>query len=196
MKRTNLKKILSSPIAEKLLLAVLLVLGAYFTSLTLDEALRERYTLHTIVFLLALVFDILFLRLLHKALKRKAIPAVKRGARRLFSSVFRRIAKLTERFSRGERKIFLEGTDERSFALETRGTKQTKTKKRLPKLSKNASARERARHAYAVFVFKKDKNISSALTPSEVAFRLDGAGEHREIFENYNTARYSEEELK
>lgn len=90
-------------------------------------------------------------------------------------------------------KVFLDGKEERSFAIETRERKHTKRKKKLPKLGENASEREKARYAYTVFVFRKDKDIPSALTPSEVAVRLDSGGGNEMIFKNYNFARYSEE---
>ena len=78
--------------------------------------------------------------------------------------------------------------------METRERKHRGNRKKLPKLAKDASEREKARHAYTVFVFKKEKDIPSVLTPSEVAVRLDEKGENRDIFINYNFARYSEEE--
>ena len=77
--------------------------------------------------------------------------------------------------------------------METRSAKNQKNKKKMPKLSKNPSKREKARYAYTEFVFKKDKNIAPDLTPSEVAVRLDEKRENEEIFINYNIARYSEE---
>ena len=78
--------------------------------------------------------------------------------------------------------------------METRDRKNVRQRKKLPRLSKDASEREKARHAYTVFVFKREKDVPSVLTPSEVAVRLDEKGENRDIFINYNFARYSEEE--
>ncbi|MBE6665398.1 MAG: hypothetical protein E7603_04120 [Ruminococcaceae bacterium] len=195
MKKTNLNRVLHSPWFEKFLLAVYLLLGAYFTNLAFDRELWHRYTLHIFITILAVFFDVLAFQLLRKILKRKAIPMLKQGIAKAFSSVFRRIAKITGRTSLKERdgKIFVEGSEERSFAIERRSAKNSKSKKKMPKLSKNPSEREKARYAYTEFVFKKDKNISSVLTPSEVAVRLDEKGENREIFINYNIARYSDE---
>lgn len=195
MKKTDLKKIWYSPLFEKLLLAVYLLVGAYFTNLAFDRELWNQYTLHTFIMVLAVFFDILAIRLLRKILKRKAIPMIKQGIAKAFSSVFRRIARITKKASSRERKgkVFVAGKEERSFAIERRRSKNSKSKKKLPKLSKNANERERARYAYTEFVFKKDKDIPSVLTPSEVAVRLDEEGENREIFINYNIARYSEE---
>jgi hypothetical protein len=195
MKYTKFKKIISSPLAEKILFAVSLVLGSYFTSLALDRELWKKPTLHIFIFALAVIFDAYLLMLLRKMLKRKVFPVIRGAARKLFSAVFRRIMRVAEKFS-GNRngKIFVDGKEERSFAVETRDRKQIKRKKKLPKLGENASEREKARHAYTVFVFKRDKDIPSVLTPSEVAVRLDENGENAEIFTNYNFARYSEEE--
>ena len=60
----------------------------------------------------------------------------------------------------------------------------------MPKLSKNANEKEKIRYEYASYVFKKDKDISPALTPNEVEKHLDAAGEDHMIFERYNDARY------
>ena len=196
MNKINFKKIKTSPIAEKILFAVLLVLGAYFTDLTLDETLWKRPTLHILIFVCALFFDICLFRLMHKMLKRKAIPVLKNTMRKAFSALYKRIAHLTKNFSGHSHggKIFVNGKEERSFAMEAHGRRHIKNRKKLPKLAKDASEREKARHAYTVFVFKKEKDIPSVLTPSEVAVRLDREGENRDIFINYNYARYSEEE--
>jgi hypothetical protein len=128
-------------------------------------------------------------------LKRRVIPAVKNTARKAFSALFRRIGRIAGRFTGNTRngKIFVEGKEERSFAVETRDRKNVRQRKKLPRLSKDASEREKARHAYTVFVFKREKDVPSVLTPSEVAVRLDEKGENRDIFTNYNYARYSEE---
>lgn len=195
MKKENWKAVIRSPWFEKILLAVYLVAGAYFTSLALDDELWRQYTLHIFITVLAIVFDILFIRLSHKVLKRKVLPAIKAGIRKAASSVFRRISGLTKKISSKNKngKIFVEGTEQRSFAFEIRNAKTAKNKKKMPKLPKNPTEREKARYAYTAFVFKKDKNISSVLTPSEVAVRLDEKGENSEIFINYNIARYSED---
>ena len=195
MKETNLNKILRSPWFEKILFAAYLLLGAYFTNLALDRELWRQYTLHIFITALAVFFDVLAFRLLRRILKRKAIPMIKQGIAKAFSSVFRRLSKITGRTSLKERggKIFVQGAEERCFAVERRGIKNLKSKKKMSKLSKNPSEREKARYAYTEFVFKKDKNIPSVLTPSEVAVYLDEKGENREIFTNYNIARYSEE---
>ncbi|MBQ3490842.1 MAG: hypothetical protein IJA86_09655 [Clostridia bacterium] len=195
MKKLNLKKILRHPWTEKILAVIYLLLGAYFTNMALDKELWRQYTVHIAITVLAIVFDILFCRLAHKILKRKALPAFRQGVRKVFSSVFRHISKIKKHFSAKERngKIFVEGKEERSFVIESRSAKTHKNKKKMPKISKNPSEREKARYAYTAFVFKKDKDISSVLTPNEVSVRLDEKGENSEIFSNYNIARYSEE---
>ena len=195
MKKMDLKKIRSSPLAEKVIFIVLAIAGAYFTDLALDEKLLARPVLHILILLCALFFDLSLLRLLHKMLKRRVIPAVKNTARKAFSALFRRIGRIARNFTGNNRngKIFVEGKEERSFAMETRDRKNAKQRKKLPRLSKDASEREKARHAYTVFVFKREKDVPSVLTPNEVAVRLDEKGEHKYIFTNYNFARYSEE---
>jgi hypothetical protein len=196
LKKMDFKKIKSSPITEKILFAVLLVFGAYFTDLALDETLWKRPTLHVFIFICAVCFDACLFRLLHKMLKRKAIPVLKDKVKKAFSALYKRIAKATKKFSgrSGNGKIFVDGKDERSFAVESRDRKQAKRKKKLPALPKNADERQKARHAYTVLVFKKEKDIPSVLTPSEVALRIDEKGENADIFHNYNFARYSKEE--
>ena len=196
MKKFNFKAFISSPLAQKLLFAVYAVAGAYFTSLALDKELWKRPTLHILIFICAAFFDVCLIRQMHKMLRRKVLPAIGKTARRAFSALFRRIGRIAAKFTgkSHDGKIFVEGKDERSFAVETRDRKQTKRRKKLPVLAKNASDREKARHAYTVFVFKRDKDISPVLTPSEVAVRLDKNGENADIFTNYNFARYSKEE--
>ena len=194
MKNMKFKKIISSPLAEKILFAVALVCGSYFTSLALDRELWKRPTFHIMIFALSVLFDGYLFFILRKILKRKVFPVIGAAARKLFSTVFRRIMRVAERIA-GNRsgKVFVDGKEERSFAVGTRERKHTKKRKKLPVLAENASEREKARYAYTVFVFKKDKDIPSSLTPAEVAVRLDKTGEHRDIFTNYNLARYSEE---
>ena len=196
MKKRNLKAMLRAPWFEKILFAVYLLLGAYFTNLALEDTLWKRYILHIAITALAIFFDVLFFRLAYRILKRKVIPSIRQGIRKASSFVSRRIRNLTGKLSSRTRngKIFVEGTEERRFVMEKRNVKNSGKKKKIPKLSKNPTARERARYEYTAFVFKKDKNIPSVLTPSEVAVFLDEKGENREIFTNYNVARYSEEE--
>ncbi|MBR6744890.1 MAG: hypothetical protein IKM00_06735 [Clostridia bacterium] len=196
MKKLNFKKIRSSPITEKILFAVCAVSGAYFTSLALDEELWKRPTLHILIFICAAFFDICLVRLMHKMLRRRVLPAIRNTARRAFSALFRRIGRIAAKLAgkSHDGKIFIEGKDERSFAVEIRDRKQTKRRKKLPALAKDANDREKARHAYTVFVFKRDKDISPVLTPSEVAAQLDKNGENADIFTKYNFARYAEEE--
>ena len=196
MKKRNLKAMLRAPWFEKILFAAYLLLGAYFTNLALDDTLWKRYTLHITITVLAIFFDVLFFRLAYRILKRKVIPSIRQGIRKASSFISRRIRNLSGKLSSRTRngKIFVEGTEERRFVMEKRNVKNSGKKKKMPKLSKNPTARERARYEYTAFVFKKDKNIPSVLTPSEVAVFLDEKGENREIFTNYNVARYSEEE--
>ena len=196
MKKTKCGKILFSPIAEKILLALLLLAGAFFTDLSLDGELWKKPAVHIPVLLAAVALDVLFFLLLRKVLRRRVIPALRDTVRKAFSSLYRRIARITRKFSHKSRsgKIFVDGKEERSFTVEVRERKSAKIRKRLPKLSKDASEREKARHSYTVFVFKRDRDIPSVLTPSEVAVRLDEKGENRDIFINYNFARYSKEE--
>jgi hypothetical protein len=87
----------------------------------------------------------------------------------------------------------MEGKSERTFVFETHTSGTGQTKRRLPRLTKNASEREKIRYEYICYVFKKDKNISSTLTPNEVGHYLDETGEDHAIFENYNEARYTDE---
>lgn len=185
-----------SPRAEKIVCAVSLLIGLLLTWASLQKQLQKFYLLHMVVFVLAAAADIVFFRLLYVILKRKALPFLSEKIKTAFSFVFRNIlrlaGKVTEKY-RPKDKIFIAGENERSFAIEINTNKVAKSRKKLPKLAKDASERERIRYEYTCFVFKRDKNISSVLTPNEVALRLDENGENRAIFENYNEARYFEE---
>ena len=99
MKKFSFKKFASSSVGEKILFAVFLVGGAYFTDLSLDEELWRRPTLHILIFICALFFDILLIRLLHKMLKRKVIPVIRRATRKAFSSRSDRISHTVCAFS-------------------------------------------------------------------------------------------------
>ncbi|MBQ8497893.1 MAG: hypothetical protein IJ489_10640 [Clostridia bacterium] len=185
-----------SPKTGKIVCAIFLVVGLGLTWASMQKEFQKYYLLHMIVFFLAMTVDIVFLRLLYVILKRKALPFLAEKAKKAFSLVFRHIFrfadKITEKY-RPKDKIFIAGENEHSFAIEINTNKVAKSRKKLPKLAKDASERERIRYEYTCFVFKRDKNISSVLTPNEVALRLDENGENRVIFENYNEARYSEE---
>lgn len=196
MKKMKFGKTIASLIVEKILLLILLLAGVYFTDLALDGELWKQPALHIPILIAAVILDTSFFLLLRKVLRRKVIPALKNTVRKVFSSLYRRIGSITKKLSQRNRsgKIFVDGKEERSFTVEARERKSVRTRKRLPKLSKDASEREKARHAYTTFVFKRDKDIPSVLTPSEVAVRLDEKGENRDIFHNYNFARYSKEE--
>ena len=182
---------------QKLLLAVYFVLGGTFTFYLTVERIREDQNLYAIVTVLAIVFDVLFFKTLFSLLNRRAIPKMAASIGKAFSAIFRRIGHLVERvsdaFSPNKDKSFMEGKNERTFVFETHASGLGQTKRKLPKLAKNASDREKIRYEYTCYVFKKDKNISSALTPNEVGHYLDETGEDHAVFENYNEARYTDE---
>ena len=182
---------------NQFLLAVCFVLGGTFTfELSVDRIQADKY-LYALMAVQAIFFDFWFFKILFFILNQRAIPKVFATVSKVFSSVFRYIGRIVERvsdaLSPNQDKSFMNGKNERTFVFEmyTSGTGQTRRK--LPKLSKNASDREKTRYAYTCYVFKKDKNISSALTPNEVESYLDETGEDHEIFENYNEARYTDE---
>ncbi len=179
---------------RKLLLAAYFVLGGTFTFYLGVERVQENKELYAITTVLAIVFDFLFFKTLFSLFGRRAMETVTKRAGKLFSVLFRGIGKLCELVGDAflpKDRTFVEGKSERSFVFETHGG-EGGVKRKLPKLPKNASDREKIRHAYTVYVFKKDKNISGALTPSEVARRLDAPREDAPVFERYNDARYTE----
>jgi hypothetical protein len=182
---------------QKLLLALYFVLGGTFTFYLTVERIREDQNIYAIVTVLAIFFDVLFFKTLFSLLNRRAIPRMAVSIGKAFSSIFRRIGRLVERvsdaFSSDKDKTFMEGKSERTFVFETHTSGTGQTKRRLPRLTKNASEREKIRYEYTCYVFKKDKNISSTLTPNEVGHYLDETGEDHAIFENYNEARYTDE---
>ena len=182
---------------NRFLLAVCFVLGGTFTfELSVERVQADKY-LYAVMTVLAIVFDALFFKILFFLLNRRAIPKALTTISRVFSSVFRYIGRIVERvsdaFSPNKDKAFMDGKSERTFVFETYTSGSGQMKRKLPKLSKNASEREKIRYTYTCYVFKKDKNISAALTPNEVEDYLDETGEDHEIFENYNEARYTDE---
>lgn len=157
------------------------------------ERLREMKLFFMLLFFAAVAADIFFLMLLNGVLKRTLYPKIKSGFSRMAGALARRMyrlaAKVTGRTSDGS-KVFLEGKNERAFVFEFYEGKQHKTHRKLPKLPKNADEKEKIRYEYAAYVFRKDKDISPALTPNEVEKQLDIAGDDHRIFERYNDARY------
>lgn len=185
-----------SPKTENILCAIFFTIGFALTFLSLQKEFQKYYLLHMIIFIIAMASDILFFRLLYVILKRKALPFLTEKVKNAFSFVFRHIFRFANKIGekyRPKDKIFIAGENERSFAFEINTAKTIKNRKKLPKLAKDASEREKIRYEYTCFVFKHDKNIPSVLTPNEVALKLDANGDNKEIFENYNEARYSVE---
>jgi hypothetical protein len=190
-----MKKI--SPKLKNFLLAVYFVLGGTFTFELTVERVRENTNLYAIMTVLAIVFDALFFKLFFSLFKEKALPTVMTAVGKVFYAVFRRIGRLVEKvndaLSPNKDKTCMDGKSERTFVFETHTGGAGQTRRKLPKLQKDATERQKIRYAYTCYVFKKDKNMSSALTPNEVALQLDENGEEKTLFENYNEARYTEE---
>lgn len=182
---------------NRFLLAVCFVLGGTFTFELSVERIQANQYLYASMAVLAIVFDFWFFKILFFLLNQRAIPQTLTAISKMFSTVFRYIGRIVERvsdaISPNKDKTFMEGKSERTFVFETYTSGTGQTRRKLPKLSKNATDREKTRYAYTCYVFKKDKNISSALTPNEVEEYLDETGEDHEIFENYNEARYTNE---
>ncbi len=181
---------------RKLLLAFCFIFGGAATFYLSVDRLREKPLLYTGIAICAIVLDLLFFRTLFSLMREKEIPNVFAGLGRLFSVVFRGVARIVERVSDTvhRQKTLVEGKTERTFVFETREGGESRNRRKLPRLPKNAGERERIRHEYAVYVFKRDKNIPAHLTPSEVERRLDETGEDHMIFERYNGARYDDGE--
>ena len=182
---------------NQFLLAVCFVLGGTFTFELSVERIQANQYLYASMAVLAIVFDFWFFKILFFLLNQRAIPQALTSISKMFSTVFQYIGRIVERvsdaISPNKDKTFMEGKSERTFVFETYTSGTGQSRRKLPKLSKNASDREKIRYAYTCYVFKKDKNISSALTPNEVEHYLDETGEDHEIFENYNEARYTDE---
>ncbi len=181
---------------HKLLLAVYFVAGGTFTFELSVDRVRENDYLYAVCAVLAVVFDFLFFKKLFFLMRRNEIPNVLGGLGKLFAATFRRVARLVERVNDAvhKEKNLVEGKSERTFVFETHSSDAARHRRKLPRLKGNASRRERIRHEYAVYVFHRDKNIPSSLTPNEVAYRLDESGEDRMLFERYNDARYNWED--
>ncbi len=185
-----------SPRMRKLLLAVYFVLGGTFTFELTVEHVRENTNLYAVMTVLAIIFDVLFFKTLFSLARERALPGAVKKIGRAFSVLFRQLEKIIDKMSEPflpKDKTFMEGKNERSFVFEVHNKQAANARRKLPKLSKTASKREKLRHAYTVYVFAKNKDISSSLTPNEVRCELDTTGENADIFENYNQVRYTKE---
>ena len=185
-----------SVLIQKISLALYFIFGGTFTFYLSVDRIREKEYLYVGCGVMAIVLDLLFFRTLFALMKKGELPNVFAGVGKLFSIVFRSVARLTEKISDAvhKDKIIVEGKTERAFVFETHASSSVRARKKLPHLARNASERERIRHEYAVYVFKRDKNIPSHLTPQEVERRLDETGEDHAVFERYQIVRYGEQD--
>ncbi len=189
-----MKKPISAKL-QKFLLAVWFVLGGTCTFELTVERVREHTNLYAVMTLLAIVFDVLFFKCLFSLFGNKVLHQTSSVVGRFFAVIFRGIGKLCEKVSDAfapKNRDFLEGKSERYFVFETRENRDSAAKRKLPKLAKDASEKEKIRHAYASYVFRKNKNISASLTPSEVREELCISEEDGPIFDAYNAVRYTE----
>ena len=182
---------------QKILLLFYFYFGAFFTFELTVERVKENQFLYAVVFILAVLFDLLFfvtaLLLLKKGKKKDHFGRLKRFVLLCAKKAGEIVQKLGRR-SVSQDKTFIKGKSERAFVFEVQTTRTKQSSRKLPKLPKNASERQKIRYEYVCFVFERDKNVSSSLTPSEVGRYLDVTGEHGEIFVNYNAARYTADE--
>ncbi|MBQ9748399.1 MAG: hypothetical protein IJV98_06410 [Clostridia bacterium] len=177
---------------QKLLLAAYFVFGGTFTFYLTVDRVRDDPYLYAGCAAAAIALDTLFFKNLFSLMHRRELPNVFSGLGKLFSAVFRGVARLAERISDAvhKEKTIVEGKSERTFVFETHTGGAERRRRRLPKLARDANERERIRYEYTVYVFKRDKNIPASLTPNEVERRLDETGEDHAVFERYNGARY------
>ena len=190
------KKHTLSQRAQLILLAVSFCIGVPTTYWLTDGELRKIHWLYALIVLIAVISDAAFVRLLLSLLHRKKVFSKAIGAiGRVLKAVGRRVSRVAEKtfgslFSKN--KTFIGGKRERAFVIESH-EKQEKTRRRkMPRLPKNATEREKIRYEYVSYVFGKDRDIPSSLTPNEVGARLDPKGEDAELFKLYNGARYAE----
>lgn len=181
-----------------IVLAVTFCIGVPATYLLFNNDLRQIHWLYSLIIITALSADIVFVRTLILIFKSFKIgKKLADGIKKMLSFIGRKIISAAEkaiggRLSKGKR--FIGGKSERSFVFESRNGRFDKIRKKMPKLPKNATERQRVRYEYISYVYKKEKSIPPYLTPSEVGSRLDPDGSDAPIFENYNGARYDKEQ--
>ena len=185
-----------SPRAQWILLAVCFCAGVPLTYWLSDPHLRKIGWLYALIAVFAIASDVMFFRILFMIMKRKKVVSrIFGGVGRVLRAIGGRISRAAQKtFGRmfTKNKTFIGGVRERRFVMETREKQEKSHRRKMPHLSKNATERERIRYEYISYVFKKDKDVPSHLTPSEVGKRLDPSGEDKHIFDNYNGARYAE----
>ncbi len=185
-----------SPKAQKIRLAVYAVLGAIFTFALSLEFVQKHKLLQAMVFMFAAAFVFLFLRIVWHIGRKEEKRSFFAGVKKIVSVFLRRVGALLDRVGllpTSQDKVFLEGKNERKFFVEIRTGGGGQTHRKAPKLPKNASDRQKIRYEYASYVFKRDKNVSASLTPSEVGEKLYREGDDASLIPRYNEARYTEE---
>ena len=179
---------------QRIWLAVWFAVGFLLTYTLSFSQLQQYKLLFMLLFFAAAAADLVFLIALHRLLKRTWYPRLAAQIKKMTSAIARKLGTLAKKLvGRDGTKVFLDGKHERKFVFEVYGNKTQKTSRKMPKLAKNASEKEKIRHAYVAYVFRKNKNIPSVLTPNEVERELDATAEEHPIFENYNAARYAQE---
>ncbi len=183
------------PRLERFLLAVWFVLGGSATFYLTVDRIRENRELYALVAIAAFLFDGLFFKTFFSLIRQKELPEVFKLAGNALFVLLRAVGKLSERISdtvhRSEKHL-VDGKHERSFVFETHEKNERIRRRKLPKLPKNADEKAKIRHAYTAFVFEKDRDIPSHLTPHEVEARIDPKHDRKELFSAYDAARYSE----
>jgi len=182
--------------ARYVILAVSFCAGVPLSYLLFDAELRKINWLYALVAVAAVAFDVVFFKMLISIMRHKKVMS------KLFGKVGRALKILGKKIGAvasktigslfSKNKTFISGTMERRFVIETRESAEKRRHKKLPKLQKDATEREKIRYRYASYVFERERDIDATLTPSEVGDHLDPAGNDKEIFESYNGARYAE----
>lgn len=179
-----------------ILLAVYFCLGVPLSYYAISGTARSTAWLYAMNVIFAVTADVLFFRKLFYLMRRhKVVSKVSRALKKALGKLAGKIGAAADRIFGGIRsrgKSFIGGKRERRFIF-TDGDGTVKHRRRkMPRLPKNATEREKKRYAYVAYVFKKDKDIPSHLTPNEVGARLDPTGGDRGVFDDYNGARYAE----
>ena len=179
-----------------LLLLIMLVFGFFIDDLRVSADTRRYITQGLTA--LATVIGLVCLRELYKyvlldALK-KAGKKVSEKIRKAVRFISRKISLLMSKMGFGGRKRLAVGKDEYSFTFDDEGRKQSRLA--LSGVSKWKDLTDNNQKLRFLFIRYMMKRIRKGYkkrrgkTPLEWARDLNAQGEHLELFENYNLARY------
>lgn len=150
-------------------------------------------------FISLIVFTILFLLTLRKYLRMKKVRKPFELMKKLFSFIRILFFKVMDKLGIQYTRKVLYGSDRVEYVYPgmRKSKNEEKIKKyKLPKWSALTSNRERIRYIYTVFLLRKHREgykINPTSTPAEICGEVSEHSAQNDIFDLYNTARYSDD---